>query len=310
MNRVWVAFTRTLRCDHLPCPYRSLNNSEYNSACGRSEENGTRSKGNDNGKGPYYHLLEFRRTVTSYVGFIGLLTWVGGNLENAFNRRQNWNFHDIRRNNHTLTSCPFATKAGPIHPYIHQTNNKQLALPYSSSKVEVSSDDGVKVTLIDGLDASPSTSYCQDTSAQKNKSFSSSKVKEDLSRLATAYADTLCNLIGVRLIQTKQPEGLEYLRANPNYARALFNLAVSYETGQFACKKKGDPDPVLAFEYYQRSSELGHDYATYNLSLYYLYGKYPAKRDVEKGIGLLEKAFSLGVPEASVCQKMRNLVSG
>lgn len=308
MNRLWVKFGRTIRCDFL-CPVRSLsnndsNNSPFESTVKNGPENGNESKKNT--KNTFNPLLDFHNSLKHCVGLIGVGFIVGFKLENAFNR--SFSLNQLRRN-HTL-SCPFITKAGPIHPFLHHKSNKQLALLSSndSSKVELEVDSISDIHLLEPNASQSSSSKSSPNSS--NVPNTSSKFKEELSHLASAYADTLCNLIGVRLIETKQPEGLEYLRSNPNYATALFNLAVSYETGQYTGKKNDLPDPVLAFEYYQRSSDLGHDYATYNLSLYYLYGKYPAKRDVEKGIVLLEKAFSLGVPEASVCRKMRNFISG
>lgn len=303
MNRIWLKFGRSLRCDIL-CPVRSFNQNYGDFENDPFGESSSRNNAESEGKSSHHSQLLFQPSLSHYVGLLGVGVVVGVKIDHL---QRTSDFFQIRRN-HSL-ACPFVTKAGPINVAPHFP--KALSRPLAILDSDECSFDCVDAHSSDQVNskANEITSPTASPQLQPSLGSESSSIKEDLSHLAIAYADTLCNLIGVRLIQANQTEGIDYLLSSPNYSRALFNLAVSYETGQFDGKSNGQPDPVLAFEYYQRSSELGHDYATYNLSLYYLYGKYPAKRDVSKGVNLLEKAFSLGVQEASVYRKMRQFVT-
>lgn len=124
--------------------------------------------------------------------------------------------------------------------------------------------------------------------------------KKDFERLTKDYVQDIRNKIGVALLTSNNgDEGIQYLKANEKSARTLYNLAVAYETGQHVSGST-KPDLAMAFEYYDRAARLKHKFATYNLALFYVYGKGPVSVDLEKGTALLEKAHKLGVKEAAV----------
>ena len=113
------------------------------------------------------------------------------------------------------------------------------------------------------------------------------------------YLSSLSNMLGVALLQSKTASkelAIKYLSrvGDSSASRALYNLGVAYEKGIYADDSKTQPDLNMAFEYYERASDMNHKCATYNLALYYLYGKGPVAKDLVKGTELLEKANSLG----------------
>jgi hypothetical protein len=113
------------------------------------------------------------------------------------------------------------------------------------------------------------------------------------------YTADLMNKIGVGLIESQNgSDGVACLKANATCAKALYNLAIAYETGRH-CDQTSEPDLKLAFEYYDRAARLNHKFATYNLALFYLYGKGPIERDPVTGGLLMRKAFDMGVDRAA-----------
>lgn len=126
--------------------------------------------------------------------------------------------------------------------------------------------------------------------------------KRSLVQMSKSFTSDLANKIGVALIESgNAKDGVKCLKANATCARVLYNLAVAYETGRYG-KEVSKPDLNLAFEYYDRAAQLDHKFATYNLALFYLYGKGPIERDVAKGSMLMEKALRLGVDRAAAFQ--------
>jgi len=132
--------------------------------------------------------------------------------------------------------------------------------------------------------------------------------KKDFERLAQDYVKEIRNHVGLSLITSNHgEEGVEYLKANETCSRALYNLAVAYESGQHV-SGQSKPDLNLAFEYYDRAAKMNHKFATYNLALFYLYGKGPIDKDLEEGTRLLEKAHGMGVKEASAFKDLKEML--
>lgn len=127
-----------------------------------------------------------------------------------------------------------------------------------------------------------------------------SDYKKEFKKVASAYVESLRNNFGIALLDAGHgDEGMKMLYANEASARTLYNLGVAYETGKYATGET-TPNLNLAFEYYERAAGMGHKFATYNLALFYLYGKGPAEKDVSEGLRLLKQAYELGVEQASV----------
>jgi hypothetical protein len=132
--------------------------------------------------------------------------------------------------------------------------------------------------------------------------------KKDFKKLTREYVQGIRTHIGVALLTSKNgEEGIKFLKANEKTGRTLYNLAVAYETGQHV-SGNAKPDLFMAFEYYERAARLNHKFATYNLALFYLYGKGPVSVDLEKGTALLETAHKLGVEEASIFVDFKNMI--
>ena len=131
--------------------------------------------------------------------------------------------------------------------------------------------------------------------------------RQELMSLSKNYTADLMNKIGVGLIESRKGnEGMQCLKANATCAKALYNLAVAYETGRYS-EQSSEPDLKLAFEYYDRAARLNHKFATYNLALFYLYGKGHIERDSATGGVLMRKAFDLGVDRAAAFKNFRQI---
>lgn len=152
------------------------------------------------------------------------------------------------------------------------------------------------------LQASTSPNQPEKDVADKQKLVSGRTLRQyrqELMTLSKNYTADLMNKIGVGLIESRnESDGVECLKANETSAKTLYNLAVAYETGRYS-GQSSEPDLKLAFEYYDRAARLNHKFATYNLALFYLYGKGSIERDPITGSVLMKKAFDLGVDRAA-----------
>ena len=218
------------------------------------------------------------RRLSDFVGFIGAGFIVGLKLQRDLSHLKQLCSSDARSptpepppvtHQHRLPLGPLLVlRASPVlsHAALRQNTRPQL-LPEQPAK---------PVSL-----------------APTREESSVSDRRRELVDLCRRYTCDLMNKVGVALVQSHaRQEGTECLKANAACARALYNLAVAYETG---C----EPDLQLAFEYYDRAAQLEHKFATYNLALFYLYGKGPVTRDLATGAALMHKAAALGVDRAA-----------
>lgn len=79
-------------------------------------------------------------------------------------------------------------------------------------------------------------------------------------------------------------------------SRAFYNMGVAYESGRHSINAQ--PDLGRAHDCYALAASMDHSDATYNLALFYLYGKGKVAVDLEKGLALLEIAANRGIETA------------
>ena len=155
-------------------------------------------------------------------------------------------------------------------------------------------------------------SSSQETGSQSSLPNRIKEYKKDFGRLTRDYIHDIRNKVAIALITSKNGnEGVKYLQENlkdnSSCARTLYNLAIAYETGRHVSGST-EPDLKMAFEYYERAAGLNHKFATYNLALFYIYGKGPVETNLEEGTRLLEKAFGMGVKEAEVFRDFKEVI--
>lgn len=128
---------------------------------------------------------------------------------------------------------------------------------------------------------------------------SSEEFWEKYSSAGTQYADFLVNLAAAEEIKRNPQLAFKCWKScDGRLASALFNLGVVYEKGD---PPVGRPDLPEAFHHYKLAARMGHKYATYNLALFYIYGRPPVEQDVLLGHKLMTRAAYMGVKQA---QKM------
>lgn len=110
------------------------------------------------------------------------------------------------------------------------------------------------------------------------------------------YIERLNNLMGVALIDKDPEQAIKCWSSCKRDAKSLFNLGVAYETGKHSVD--GQIDLVKAFEHYKIAAALGHNFAIYNLALFYLNGRGVVDVDVNQADNLLRQAATLGVEPA------------
>lgn len=111
------------------------------------------------------------------------------------------------------------------------------------------------------------------------------------------YADQLNNLVAISLMNGDRPDEAMQCWSNCEAsARAFFNMGVAYESGRHATD--AEPDLARAHDCYALAASMGHRDATYNLALFYLYGKGKIDANVDRAIELLRIAASKGVTSA------------
>lgn len=249
------------------------------------------------------------KTLTDYVGLIGAGFIVGLKLQCDLCRLK----HVRRPSNDAVRPVPenltqqvlairdrylhfpilplFVLRASPVrNPAGHQSAAVSSAHQVHSSPSSPQSPDG-------------QNGDCSDKRLISGRTLN--QYRQELMSLSKNYTADLMNKIGVGLIESHNgTDGMECLRANAACAKALYNLAIAYETGRYA-DQSSEPDLKLAFEYYDRAARLNHKFATYNLALFYLYGKGPIKRDPVTGGVLMKKAFDLGVDRAVAFKNFR-----
>lgn len=122
------------------------------------------------------------------------------------------------------------------------------------------------------------------------------EICQQLKHYSIEYLNHLNNMLGVSLIDKNPEEALKCWSACTRSAKAVFNMAVAYETGKLSVDGRGELSK--AFEQYQIAAELGHKYAIYNLALFYLNGRGVVSVDTNKADTLLRKAAKMGVVQA------------
>lgn len=182
----------------------------------------------------------------------------------------------------------------------------------SCSITEVRSSDA-------GVEGAEGPIDTTDNTKAQTPGYHLSKFMRDMNESKKDYLKRMKNMVGVAILQYKSGDkdlALKYLKssADDNCSKALFNLAVAYETGIYhngsssKLSSKGDPDLRIAFEYYERASELNHRWATYNLALFYLYGKGGIQKDISRGTQLLQKAQDLGIEDHKASLALKKLI--
>lgn len=138
---------------------------------------------------------------------------------------------------------------------------------------------------------------------QSEPPLSSAEAREQLANVMTEYFACLEDINGAQLLLTNETEALRsFERAQAlGSARAHYNLGVCYETGRTVSK-----DIEKAVMHYKAAVLGGHPQATYNLGVLYLNGH----GNASTGQSLLEKASSLGVPQAKTFIAHRYLEEG
>lgn len=158
-------------------------------------------------------------------------------------------------------------------------------------KVRIDLDDA-KLKSSTPIKSSTSNNFLNDKSPKTDSELS--KLFKIASR---EYADQLNNIIGFSLMKMNRREEAMQCWASCNHnSRAFFNMGVAYE---FGCYDKRDkPDLNRAHDCYAIASSMGHAFAIYNLSLFYLYGKGDIEVDINRAINLLKLAAQNGVEPA------------
>ncbi|XP_030030158.2 uncharacterized protein LOC115447289 [Manduca sexta] len=138
---------------------------------------------------------------------------------------------------------------------------------------------------------------------------SSSKTSSDTSSSDLGEVlNSIENKLGLAAIENgKHEDGLKLLRsaARRQYAPALYNLGLCYETGVGV-----SVDEKMAMELYKSAAALEHPVALYNLGIYYGQGRGGLTRDSETGIRLLRLAAIKGQEDAIKALKELNVDIG
>lgn len=139
----------------------------------------------------------------------------------------------------------------------------------------------------------PSTS---NSLASEDKS-SSQEMANIFRQASIEYADSLNNLMAIALMNYQRPhEAMDCWSNCDESGKAFFNMGVAYESGRYG--RNCAPDLCRAHDCYALAASMGHAKATYNLALFYLYGKGEIEKQEKHGLMLLKLAASQGIEVA------------
>ena len=158
-----------------------------------------------------------------------------------------------------------------------------------------SSDEGSSSSSED----TETISYSESPKDVHDKSDAKDLIEEichQLKDCSIDYIERLNNLMGIALIDKDPEQAIKCWSLCKKDAKSSFNLGVAYETGKHSVD--GQIDLVKAFEHYKIAAALGHNFAIYNLALFYLNGRGVVDVDVNQADNLLRQAATLGVEPA------------
>lgn len=132
---------------------------------------------------------------------------------------------------------------------------------------------------------------------EKEAAGESQEMANIFKQTSIEYADSLNNLMAIALMNYQRPhEAMDCWSNCEESAKAFFNMGVAYESGRYG--RNCAPDLCRAHDCYALASSMGHAKATYNLALFYLYGKGEIEKHEKHGLMLLKLAASGGVEVA------------
>lgn len=246
-----------------------------------SSEKETFNKGRFFADKPEISLLET-------VGWVGTILTVGLNFRLHSKRDGQANGNEARQlPGHVCTSSPFSI-CSLVHKFLLQFALTSPLFGQSSASKSVlpresTSDHGVPA----GLAADPAA-----TSAAKSLPLASSDRLEEIARECIGQVE---NFKGAQLFSSNARKAVKHFERAQTLgtSSAHYNLGVCHENGTGTAK-----DLEKAAYHYEQAALGGHAMATYNLGVFYLEGLGGLNPDPDKGLSLIKKASSLGVPQA------------